>query len=180
MKEVGCLSPNVFYEFQQTQTSNSICQPATQAVVESMKRAFDGTFADKLDSVLGHLGGLSLNEQIKMLVADIVGYCVRVDSATEEQIDRAIRGIWKGQKGIKMIKPIRYESMLQGIEIGEARGEARGQLRTILAIVKTKFKRIPKHVREALNKMTDPVALESLAVHAAMCDSMEEFENALK
>lgn len=77
-------------------------------------------------------------------------------------------------------KGILREGFELGLAQGVAQGEAHGKVRTIMAILKKKFKRIPKHVRETLNRMTDSIALESLAVHAALCDRLDEFENALK
>ena len=67
------------------------------------------------------------------------------------------------------------------IEIGETRGEARGEARgTVLAFLRARFKSVPKDIEEAVRRMMDLTALESLAVHAETCQSLDEFAEALQ
>ncbi|GHT11158.1 hypothetical protein FACS1894170_04340 [Planctomycetales bacterium] len=67
---------------------------------------------------------------------------------------------------------------------GEARGEARGKVEgkrdTIVAILRRRFKRVPKALETAIRQLNDPVVLESFAVEAAVCNSLAEFEKGLK
>ena len=67
---------------------------------------------------------------------------------------------------------------------GEARGEVRGKAEAgrnmILAVLRARFKRIPKDVEKAIFAISDPIALESWAAQAATCQSMDEFAEALK
>jgi len=49
-----------------------------------------------------------------------------------------------------------------------------------LKILRGKFGRVPKETEKAISRMTDPIALDSWAVHAATCQSMKEFAEALK
>ncbi|GHT13578.1 hypothetical protein FACS1894170_09730 [Planctomycetales bacterium] len=63
---------------------------------------------------------------------------------------------------------------------GEARGEARGKRDTIVAILRRRFKRVPKALETAIRQLNDPVVLESFAVEAAVCNSLAEFEKGLK
>jgi hypothetical protein len=63
-----------------------------------------------------------------------------------------------------------------GEAVGEARGEARGR---VLAILQTRFRKVPKDVEKTVRAMTDMTALESLAVHAETCQSLDEFKKAL-
>jgi hypothetical protein len=67
---------------------------------------------------------------------------------------------------------------------GEARGEARGELNkgreVLLKILRARFKRVPRDVENTISKMTDPIALDSWAVHAATCESMNEFAEAIR
>ena len=50
-------------------------RPETQAVIESMIRATDGTFAAGLESVLGHFKGATLDDRIRELIEGIIRYC---------------------------------------------------------------------------------------------------------
>ena len=68
--------------------------------------------------------------------------------------------------------------------IGEARGRADERViakaETVLTILRAKFKRISKGIETSIRQMTDPVALDSLAVHAAQSKTLDEFLEALK
>jgi len=66
-------------------------KPETQAVVESMIRATDGTFVAGLESVIGHFKGSSLDGRIRELITDIVYYCDRVEKVTPNELDKAIK-----------------------------------------------------------------------------------------
>jgi len=64
--------------------------------------------------------------------------------------------------------------------LGEARGETRGKADTLLHILEKKFQKVPRETEDRIRAMTDPVVLDSWAVHAAMCSSMKEFAEVMK
>ena len=68
----------------------------------------------------------------------------------------------------------------RGIVIGEARGEARGKAEAVLTVLRARFKKVPRGVEKAIRDISDSIALESWTVHAATCQSMEEFAEALE
>ena len=80
----------------------------------------------------------------------------------------------------EMIKSIFDEKFDEGVAVGEARGEARGKTETLLKILRARFKRVPRDVENSIGKMTDPVALDSWAIHAATCESMNEFAQSIR
>jgi len=49
-------------------------KPETQAVVETMKRAFDGTLAARLPDVLDRLGAMPIDDRIMELIGSIAWY----------------------------------------------------------------------------------------------------------
>jgi ribosomal silencing factor RsfS len=65
---------------------------------------------------------------------------------------------------------------------GEARGDAKaatvGQ-NAVLTVLRRRFKEIPKGIEVSVRKMSDPIALESLAGEAAVCQTLDEFAEAL-
>jgi len=81
-----------------------------------------------------------------------------------------------------MIKSIFDETFDAGFAAGEARGATKWKAEqskgTLLKILRARFKRVPRDVENTISKMTDPVALDSWAVHAATCESMNEFATA--
>ena len=67
--------------------------------------------------------------------------------------------------------------------IGEARGKAEGETQKgrsmLLTLLRKKFQKVPKKIENAIQSMTDPTALESLAAHVLDSQSLDEFEKAL-
>jgi len=50
----------------------------------------------------------------------------------------------------------------------------------ILKILQARFNKVPNETEKTIRQMTDPIALDSWAVQAATCQSMDEFAEALK
>ena len=97
----------------------------------------------------------------------------------EAAMGKAFRPVLKGKEK-EMIKSIFDEREA----IGEARGRDKEKIETgrnlLLAILRKKFNRIPKEVERSIQKMNDPISLESWAVQAATCQSMDEFVEMLR
>ena len=156
-------------------------RPETQAMVESLMRATDGTFIDHLPNVLKHVAESDLNKPLQWgLIKTISIYFTLTAKATSDQLAQGISTVFKGQEYIKMIEEIKDSYILEGIEIGEARGELKGKVQAILALLRTNFNPIPDEIIGELNKRTDATALESLVVLAAQCKTLDEFAKALK
>ncbi|MDR3199091.1 MAG: DUF4351 domain-containing protein, partial [Planctomycetaceae bacterium] len=49
----------------------------------------------------------------------------------------------------------------------------------VLNVLRKKFTNVPKEIETAIQEMNDPIALESLTVHAATCLTLDEFATAL-
>ena len=122
-------------------------------------------------------------EQVE-LTKELMDFVDKAFAAHDRQVDeatwnKALHPIFKGKERA-MIKSIFEEREA----IGEARGEARSEVKwkadTLLKILRGKFDKVPKETEKAINQMTDPVALDSWAIHAATCQSMKEFAEALK
>jgi hypothetical protein len=60
----------------------------------------------------------------------------------------------------------------RGIAVGEARGEAKAGREIILESLREKFGRVPKNIERAVNQMNGPIALKSLAVRTASCNTL--------
>ena len=107
----------------------------------------------------------------------------------EAMVDEALKPIYKDWERA-MIKTLSERKYDEGIAVGEARGEARGEAKVagakveagknmLLTFLRGKFGRVPKEVEKSIRQMTDPVALESLAAHAAQSETMGEFAETL-
>jgi hypothetical protein len=75
------------------------------------------------------------------------------------------------------------EGKAQGLAIGEARGRAEEKTESrrnmLLAFLRGRFGKVPKNIEKTINQMNDPIALKSLAIHAATCQSLKEFSSEL-
>jgi len=156
-------------------------KPETQAIVESLLRATDGTFIDHLPSVLNHVAESDLNEPLRWSLTKIISiYYTLTAKATSEQLAQAISTVFKGQEYIKMIEEIKDSYILEGIEIGETRWGLKYRIQDIQTFLRAKFQYVPDDIVTELNKRTDPIALESLVTLAAQCKTLDEFSNGLK
>jgi hypothetical protein len=100
----------------------------------------------------------------------------------ETMMSRILKPIFN-DKERTMIKTIFDEKYDEGVAVGEARSEAKvakAKAEAVLAVLRAKFKRIPKETEKAVYQMTDPIALDSLVVHAAQSKSLTEFAEALQ
>ena len=150
-------------------------KPETQAVVESMIRATEGTFVAGLESIFGHFKSSSLDDRILELLEDIVRYCDWVEMVQPSEVNRAIKNVLQGREGEAMSQAVK--AVRKGIwETGYVEGGAK----VVLTVLRARFKKVPKGVENAVRQMTDPIALDSWATHAATCKSLDEFVAALK
>ena len=74
-----------------------------------------------------------------------------------------------------MVKTIFEEKYDAGIADGEVK--ASGNL--VLKALWTKFKKVPKHIEQAVLAKTDVVVLESLLAQVFRCDTLDEFAELL-
>jgi predicted transposase/invertase (TIGR01784 family) len=106
-------------------------------------------------------------------------YEARVDDAQEEGEARGeIRGIAKGKAEGKA------EGLVEGMAKGKAEGLFEGgrksQIQGILRILTTRFASAPDDIRQAVEAKTDLSALETLIIHAATCDTLDDFRQKLR
>ena len=58
-------------------------------------------------------------------------------------------------------------------------GKTKGKIDVLLTILRAKFNQIPRRIENAIRQKTDPIVLDSLALSAATCQSLAEFEKDL-
>jgi len=159
-------------------------KPETQAVVEAMIRATEGTFVAGLRSVIGHFVDSTLDERILELIADIFCYCDWVEDISPDAVDKVISNIIEGQEESKMSQAVRkavrktFERIARESYVAES--EARGGARTIIRFLNSRFQKVPKSIKDKVSAITDINRLDELTDQAAVCQSMDEFVAALK
>jgi len=157
-------------------------KPETQAVVESMIRATEGTFLAGLESVIGRFKDSTLDDRICELMEDIVRYCDWMEDVTPDAVDIVISNVFEGQEDNKMsqaVKQVRKTLERIAKESYVAEGKAEAGREIILESIRERFGKVPKHIEKAVNQMNDPIALKSLAVRTANCKSLDKFAEEL-
>jgi hypothetical protein len=81
-------------------------KPETQAVVEAMIRATEGTFVAGLGSVIGHFKDSTLDGRILELIEDIFCYCDWVEDITPDAVDTVSTTSSKDRRKIKCRKQL--------------------------------------------------------------------------
>jgi hypothetical protein len=71
------------------------------------------------------------------------------------------------------------EQYVKGFEEGEIKGVIKGRVATITKILSSRFKKVPDSISRSLSLYTDSIALDSLAILAADCGTLEEFGRGL-
>jgi hypothetical protein len=70
------------------------------------------------------------------------------------------------------------------VEIWKAEGRAEEKTETgrnmVLVVLRARFTSVPEEIEKTILAMNDPIALESWAAHAATCQTMDEFAEALR
>lgn len=154
---------------------------STQAIVESLKRATDGTFVSHLPNIFEHVARSDLDERRRLsLTRSIASYITWNDEADPEYITDTVKTVFKRQEGIIMSQTVKKGLAQEWLEIGEAKGEARGIAKSTLMVLQKRFARIPPEVTKTLDEMTDLTALSSHLGFAVTCASMDEFIDSLK
>ncbi|MDR0391707.1 MAG: hypothetical protein LBH59_07355, partial [Planctomycetaceae bacterium] len=92
---------------------------------------------------------------------------------------RAISKILNKQETEKMITSTLEEQYIKGKQEGKIEGKQEGKVQIILALLNNRFHKVPDSIVRSLNLYTDSIALDSLAISAADCETLEEFERYL-
>jgi hypothetical protein len=69
------------------------------------------------------------------------------------------------------------DGRLEGIAEGESRGKAEFGRHAVLNVLRRRFKlaEVPEEIEIVIRQKNDPIVLDALNVHAATCQSLEEF-----
>ena len=145
-----------------------------------MLHKMTGGRVDEFPEALLPLQDITDDDEKVELTKELLDFAAKAFAAHNRRLDvetvsKALKPIFK-DKEQAMIKTIFEEREA----IGEARGRVIAKAETVLTILRAKFKRVPKGIETSIRQMTDPVALDSLAVHAAQSTALDEFSEALK
>ena len=135
---------------------------------------------DNLPAAFLPLKEISDEEQKVELTQELLDFVANALASHNRRMDEAMLS--------RILKPIFHDkerTMIKTIfeereAIGEARGEAKWKGESLLTVLQSRFKKVPKQLETEIRKMTDTVALQSWIAFAATCQSLDEFEKALR
>ena len=144
--------------------------PELRLVLMALKTVFRKDVSTKIKTILEELGPTAdplLRRVVRIVWLYLVSRAKHMERNYEVLFDT-----------IKTI--VEVESMPTMLEKWGAEREAKGRAETVLAILRAKFHQVPKGVEKTVGQMTDPIAPNSLAVHAAQSKTLVDFVEALK
>jgi hypothetical protein len=145
--------------------------PELRVVLMVLKTIFRHDVPLTLNDVLRELKPHSDNSETRRIIRATWFYLVCNARYLRKNFE-ALQGIFKGVIGER--------NMSTMVEIWKAEGKAEGQARSVLRLLRKKFKMVPADIEEAVLAMSDPIALESLLDHADDSETLDEFAMALQ
>jgi len=154
--------------------------PALRALLETLQRASEGKLVKEFDRITDYFKPIKNDPRAKDWIHSLVRYALSVSKIGTEFMVKVFSKVLNEQEANKMAMTTAQELRAEGIAEGEAKWKAEAGRNMVLAVLRAKFKKVPKEVEKAILAMNDPIALESWAVQAATCQSMDEFAVALR
>jgi hypothetical protein len=154
---------------------NKLVGGAVLRLTLGMLHKMAGGKIDDLPEALKPLMEITDSEQRVDLTKDVLPFAAKVFAANDRRLDEAqideILGPILNGKERAMIKTI--------FEEREEIGEVKASRNLVLKALRKKFKRIPKHIEQAVLAKSDPIVLESLLENVFDSDTLDEFANGL-
>ena len=150
--------------------------PALQALLETLQRGSEGKLVANFDRIIDYFRSVKKDSRAKGWLRSIARYAMSVAKIGTEQIAKAFSKVLNEREANNMAMTTAQELLLEG----EARGEAKWKGESVLTILRTKFTKVPKGIEKSIRQMNDPIALESLTVHAVHSKTLDEFTTALQ
>jgi hypothetical protein len=128
------------------------------------------------EHVADHFTAIKHDPRAKSWLHSLVRYALAVSKIGKELVIKAFSKILDEKEAEKMAT----STMQELIAEGRVEGRAESGQNMVLAALRKKFTKIPKHIEMAIRQMSDPIALESLIGDVISCQSLDEFAGALK
>jgi hypothetical protein len=161
--------------------------PELRAAMGILKNMTEGN-EDEFAQAMLPISEMTDDKQQIMLTKDILEFVAKAFAAHHKRLEaeavhKALTPIFS-ERSENMTTTIFDELRAEGRAEGEARGRVEGKTEAgrnmVLAALRKKFRKIPKHIETAIRNMSDPIALESLISDVIESQTLEEFENALR
>jgi len=151
--------------------------PELYAVLRIMQVIFSTDLSVRIRELLERLKPYSEIPKYRRLIRILWYYFVSYAKKQSPQEVKAVSDTVTKIIGEKEMSTVLEMFKAEGKAEGIAEGEAKGEIRAILRL---RFREVPLEIKDAIQSMTDLVALQSLVVHAENCMSLEEFAEAIR
>jgi hypothetical protein len=139
-----------------------------------LQSVFSNDVAEKLLAIFRKLQPRMHLPEVRQEWDDALYYAtISAKNLTREEYNKVLKQTKK--EGVVTMSSTLWDQL---IAEGEAKA-AKAMQDGIVAVLRARFKRVSKRIETSIRRMSDPIALESLNVHAATCESIEDFATAL-
>jgi hypothetical protein len=147
--------------------------PFTRANLLALKFGGEGTITEHLPEIFANYNNVSLNDEVRENVQDIVEYAHSNNNDLNiNQIEYALENVFP-ESEIKIMTSV----MLRDVE---AKGEARGKTEAIIDVLEERFNNVSVEITEKIIAIENTIILSTLVKLAATCQSLDEFASKLK
>ena len=146
--------------------------PALQALLETLQLGSMGKLESGFDRVTDRLSAVRNDPRAPGWMNALVRYAISLCRIGQEAIYNAFHKILDEKEAKKMVMSTAQELMLKG-EVKKAR-------EMVLRFLEGRFGKVPQSISDEVNAYSDSIALDSLAVLAGACKSLDEFKDALR
>ena len=142
--------------------------PALCALLETLQRTSEGKLIANFDRITNYFLPIKNDPRAKGWLHSLVRYAMSVVEISGELIVKAYSKVFNEREAKEMATTTAQKLLLEG------------KTESILTILRTKFAEIPEEVENTIRQMTDPIAIESLTVHAVHSKTLDEFTTELQ
>ena len=152
--------------------------PELKVVLMVLKIVFRQDVLPKLKDILAELKPYSDNPEMRRVIRTTYIYLANNAKhlkRNEEVLFHTFKEVIGEKTMLTMIEKLEAKARAEG----EARERVKARAEMTLELLRKKFHKVPQRIEKAIQSMTDPTALDSLAVHILDSQSLKEFEEAL-
>jgi predicted transposase/invertase (TIGR01784 family) len=151
-----------------------------------LQAVFSNDVAERLLAIFRKLRPKMHLSEVQQEWADALYYATTsAENLTREEYQKVLKQTEK--EGVitmpntlwnQLIAEGRAEGIAEGIAEGEAKA-TKARQDAVLDVLQGRFKRVPKKIENAVRKKRDTIALKSLVIDAATCQTLDEFATTL-
>jgi len=154
--------------------------PALQALLETLQRTSEGKLVKEFDRITDYFTPIKHDPRAPDWIHSLVRYAVSVGKIGNELIVKVFSKVFNEREAHKMAMTTAQQWLHEGRTEGRVEGKTEAGRNMVLAVLRARFKTVPKRIEKGVCAISDSIALESWAAQAATCQSLDEFAKALE